>query len=404
MKTSPGPGRIPWFLWGGGAAVVGIYLLILVAVVLSQNKKPPDEIVLRKEPPVKEEVKKPANEEKVEPVRTEPPRQQESEKAPAPKPPEKVTPEPAKKESAEEVAALEGHTDSVQAVIFTHDSRQIVSGGRDGTIRFWTVASPKEVKRWDAWGAVHALVLSSDDKRLLTSQSLLDKWKLYRFDVPTGRSAEYPENIFLFIGDSINDVTAAPDAPWLVLAGLGSETFVLVDEKPKSVTSGGHGKAVDSVALAPGGKVAATAGSNGIRLWKRAASLEAWHHLKSHTGKIIRLAFSKDGATLASAGASDEGKVRLWEVKTGKEARVISVSVKESSLKCATFSADLRQALCGYDDGSLRSWNLKSGALLWSVTRAHDGPILSVAFSSDGRHAASGGQDKTVRLWRLPGP
>ena len=37
-----------------------------------------------------------------------------------------------------------GHTASVYAVTFTPDGRYAVTGGRDGTVRFWDVTAPVE--------------------------------------------------------------------------------------------------------------------------------------------------------------------------------------------------------------------------------------------------------------------
>src|SRR5262249_54104110 len=152
--------------------------------------------------------------------------------------------------------------------------------------RFWDIAYPKEVKKWKTWGAVHVLALSRDDDRLLTSQSLLDKWQLHRFDVPTGRSAEFPETLRLFLGETITDMAAAKEAPGVALICLAGGRFHLVDEKAKSTSTIKH-EGVQRVAVAADGKAAAAAGADGIRLWERSPGLAPGHHLKGHTAKKV---------------------------------------------------------------------------------------------------------------------
>ena len=63
-------------------------------------------------------------------------------------------------------------------------------------------------------------------------------------------------------------------------------------------------------------------------------------------------------------------------------------------------SADGRRAVSGGSDGTVRVWDLDTGAPLHTLA-GHDGPVEAVAVSADGRRAVSGGDDGTVRVWDL---
>jgi WD40 repeat protein len=64
------------------------------------------------------------------------------------------------------------------------------------------------------------------------------------------------------------------------------------------------------------------------------------------------------------------------------------------------FAPDGRTLIAGDNEGGLSVWDLPSGRLRTTISRASEtGGVWAVAFSPDGQTLATGGDDGLVRLW-----
>src|SRR5262249_3820027 len=120
------------------------------------------------------------------------------------------------------------------------------------------------------------------------------------------------------------------------------------------------------IALAPDGKTFA-AGGFGIRLWDLDQRKEI-NGLDPEFGKDVRvvsiLAFSPNGRLLAAAGGEpqhmgdepDVPRIRLWDVKTGKE--VTSFPGDGGFVSSLAFSPDGNRLLSGMWNGSILVWDV----------------------------------------------
>ncbi|WP_284619518.1 DUF4062 domain-containing protein [Aquabacterium humicola] len=174
-------------------------------------------------------------------------------------------------------------------------------------------------------------------------------------------------------------------------------------------TLGEHHGTMNVCALSADGRRMATAGRDRtIRLWNTGSGVELLS-LPGHAVRALRL--SEDGSLLAAA--TEERRLIVWDTRTGEE-RLRCAGHVDVLTGCALNTAH-RRVLSSSLDGTIRLWDLDSGALLKTLGRTsaeneralmvpandagHRGPVLGCDISSDGTLLASASSDQTVILW-----
>jgi WD40 repeat protein len=69
-------------------------------------------------------------------------------------------------------------------------------------------------------------------------------------------------------------------------------------------------------------------------------------------------------------------------------------------VKAVVMTPDGKRAVSASDDGTLKVWDLKSGAVLRHLT-GHTNGVNAVAVTPDGKRAVSASDDRTLRMWDL---
>ncbi len=115
---------------------------------------------------------------------------------------------------------------------------------------------------------------------------------------------------------------------------------------------------------------------------------------KDKRNGITSLAIDPTGTRIVSA--SDDSKIRLLDLKSGKSS--LTISGHTGAVTGIAFSVDGKRLISASRDSEVRAWDATTGKLNQRFL-AHEQPIRTVAVSSDGRFLASGGEETRIMIW-----
>ncbi|RKP37452.1 WD40-repeat-containing domain protein [Dimargaris cristalligena] len=120
------------------------------------------------------------------------------------------------------------------------------------------------------------------------------------------------------------------------------------------------------------------------------------HTFTTHTDEVWLLAFSPDGAFLASG--SKDNTLCIWDVEN--QVLLHQLSGHQKPITCLAWSPDGTHLLSGSHDATVRLWLISNGSCQQSITR-HTQPTTSVIWLPDGQQFISGGQDGKIYIWDM---
>jgi len=259
------------------------------------------------------------------------------------------------------------HSDGISALAFSPDSRALISGSEDKSIKLWDIGTGRLIRTFRGHSsAITAVAFSPDGKSVLSAS---------------------PANRYFFSEDK-------PMKLWDVSTGKLIRNFE------------GHSNGVHAIAFSFDGKTVLSGGSDGegfdikLKLWDvDTGSLKRSFHVEE-VDEVRALAFSPDGRkALSLIGESISSTVGLWDVAAGTRIRSFDQEVSVERCGLLTFSGDGRRAIVGTDEG-ISVWDVATGHLL--VRNKFSGGWHNIpaymAFSPGGKTALIGDDEKTIKL------
>jgi len=169
----------------------------------------------------------------------------------------------------------------------------------------------------------------------------------------------------------------------------------------------GHAQRVRAVAFSPDGAILASSGDDQrIKLWDVASGVEI-AAIEAHDQPVSSLAFSPKTGELASAGL--DGALRVWEIardqpRPGAAALNFLRELRppgSSSLRCAAYSSDGELLAASGDSAEILIFEQAAGSQSsLAIPDAHRGPITAMAFTpTTPPLLATASRDATLKVW-----
>jgi WD40 repeat protein len=318
----------------------------------------------------------------------------------------------------------------LKSVAISMDGRHVATAGRSGAY-LWDLEEGTVRHRFEGEGGNTPALVFSPDSRVLLSAG--DSRVIRAWDVESGKLLR---DFFGHQGE-IQDLEFAPDGGAFVSASADNTARVWsleTGETLNRVTV--PGAMMQAAAFTPDGArliTAATAASDRIRLWDLATETTI-RTFADHAWHVPDLGFVRSGH-LVTAG--EDSVVRVWDVDTGELVRTLTWA--SQSVVGMVVAPDSRTVIVGGGDGRIMAWNAETGEVLgelqgepssairgiatvgWVITANVDntarlldltsGETLldfvghctsttrGVDFSPDGLTVLSGGAETSTRLW-----
>ena len=303
-----------------------------------------------------------------------------------------------------EHAKLEGHTGAVTCVAVAVDSRTVVSGGADATVRIWDLDHCRQIACLrEHVATITCLAIDPQGKYAISGS-----------EDGTVRVWDIEEEQMLLCcnhGGAVTGVAIQPDKGLAISAGkdgivrlwnlasvIGNRPFwSFLQRKELRQFVAEHG-AVTSLTVSLDGRHLITGNADAtVCLWSLELPKQPAITFQGHEGPITRVALSADEKWLVSTSDSERNNLFIWDLK--KQQKLVSFPGAKHGIHSLTIAANAYWILVSADDGVIHVWDLKWQKRKVAMLQSHVGAIQDLAANLSGSLAVSAGEDGGIRVW-----
>jgi WD40 repeat protein len=326
-------------------------------------------------------------------------------------------------ETGEQLGRLEGHEAGIVAALFTPDGSGVLASSGDarllsdlgagtaadagGTLyglRLWDVASGQAQKTFELGDLdVYAMAISPDGSRALTGSYFTNN--LILWDLESGQQLK------TLTGHShgVTAVTFTPGRQQAVSGSFDQRLIVwdLEGGSPLNVLKVHRAEVLD-LGIVPGGEGVLSAAGDGMLVLSDLVDGAQIQRFEGHGDWVYDVALVPGTDTFVSVSGSGlgagllDGSIRLWDLESGAELRSADLGMEFGTAFQVAVSPDGSTALVGAVEPVIRVWDLEAWELVGTL-EGHGEEVTGIAYAPDGEHALSCSLDGTMIWWDVPG-
>ena len=198
----------------------------------------------------------------------------------------------------------------------------------------------------------------------------------------------------------ISHVTINKTGEWLAFGSSALGQLLVWEWQSESyiLKQQGHFDATNAIAYSPDGTRIVTASDDGkLKLWDISSGF-CIVTFTEHTSGITACEFAKRGNVLFTA--SLDGSVRAWDLVRYRNFRTFTGKTPLSFSSLAVDPSGEVVCAGSIDSFDILVWSVQTGQMLDELA-GHEGPVSSLSFAPNGSAVASASWDHTVRLWDI---